>query len=84
MTQQQIKTYSVTEIKKQLIAEIESLKTKQGYVLAGGREWKLAWFKSVTLEYALKVHSAKQFSDNSIKKVWKIANGLTKPNYLEK
>jgi len=58
------------------------LVARKGYVLAGGSEWKLAWFKSVTLERALQVHSNAPV--NSIKKVWKIANTLTKPNYLEK
>lgn len=69
-------TKATKEVKASLVA-------RKGYVLADGREWKLSWFKSVTLEYALKVHSAATFKDSSIKKVWKIAHGLTKPNYLK-
>jgi hypothetical protein len=51
-----------------------------GYIFAGKQEFKLSWFKNVTLEHAIKVNS--NVSESSIKKVWKIANGLTKPNYL--
>jgi hypothetical protein len=56
-------------------------KAREGYVFASKKEFKLSWFKNVTLEHAIKVNS--NISESSIKKVWKIANGLTKPNYLK-
>lgn len=54
---------------------------REGYIIVGKTEWKLSWFKSVTLEHAINVHP--NFNVNSIKKVWKIANGLSIPNHLK-
>ena len=56
---------------------------RKGYIIIGKGEWKLAWFKNVTLDHALKVHAKVDVSDSSIKKIWKIAHGFTVPNHLK-
>lgn len=61
-----------------------SKEAMKGYIIVGKHEFKLSYFKSVTLEDALKTHVGVDVSDSSIKKVWKIANGYTIPNHLKK
>lgn len=55
----------------------------KGRLKIDSKEWNLDFFTSRTEEEVLKILSTTEFSANRIKKVWKIANGKTVPNYLK-
>ena len=60
-----------------------SARKATGWLKVDAKKWNMDWFASVTEEHALMVHKNTEFSPARIKKVWKIANGLTVPNYLK-
>jgi len=47
-----------------------------------GETFNKAWLKSVTEETA--VRTLQEYDHNTIRNVWKQANGLSKPNYVVK
>jgi len=60
-----------------------AIKKPTGGLKIDSQVWNMDFFSNVTEERALEVHKNTKFSSSTIKKVWKIANGLTVPNYLK-
>lgn len=56
---------------------------REGYINIGKHEWRIEWFKGVTLDHAINVLTGVDVSDGTIKKIWKAANNLSVPNHLK-